>query len=327
MPGSVRRRRFRFAAPCATGRGMTSRTRGLLAAALCYAIWGLTPIFYKALANVTPLEVMAHRTLWSAASFALVLAAQGRLSRLRPLLTRRLGRTALAGAAIGNNWFLFIFAVATGQTLESSLGYYILPLGTALAGWALFGERLGARRLLAIAIAACGIAVLGAGAGAPRLSLLIMGTFLVYSVVKKGAAEDPVATVCAEAIVLLPLALLWLALAHGGMPAPFAAHVDPEPWSAPVSGPGAFGQGLVVTLLLMASGPLTAGPLLLFSYAARHAELGQVGFLIYLNSTLQFLCAVFLFGEAFTLLHGIGFAAIWLALGLYSLPVRRAFPA
>ena len=306
---------------------MTDRTRGLLAATLCYAIWGLTPIFYKALANVPPLEVMAHRTVWSAASFALVLAMQGRLARLGPLLTRQLGRTALAGAAIGTNWFLFIFAVATGQTLESSLGYYILPLGTALAGWALFGERLGPRRLTAIAVAILGIAVLGAGAGAPWLSLAIMVTFLVYSIVKKGAAEDPVATVCAEAIVLLPVALMWLALAHGGFPAPFAAHADPEAWSAPVTGPGAFGQGGAVTFLLIASGPLTAGPLLLFSYAARHAELGQVGFLIYLNSTLQFLCAVFLFGETFTLSHAIGFAAIWTALALYSTRRRQVFPA
>ena len=306
---------------------MTGQTRGLLAATLCYAIWGLTPIFYKSLANVPPLEVMAHRTVWSVVSFAAVLAMMGRLGRLRPLLTARLGRTALAGAAIGINWFLFIFAVATGATLESALGYYILPLGTALAGWALFGERLGARRLAAIAIASAGIVALGAGVGAPWLSLAIMVTFLTYSVVKKGAAEDPVATVCAEAILILPVALLWLALAHSGMPAPFAGRAEPAAWSVAVAGPGAFGQGWAVSLLLMASGPLTAGPLLLFSYAARHAELGQVGFLIYVNSTLQFLCAVFLFGEAFTLSHAVGFAAIWTALALYSLPRRRAFRA
>ena len=305
---------------------MTPRTRGLLAAALCYAIWGMTPIFYKALANVPPLEVMAHRTVWSAVSFVLVLVAAGHLGRLWPLLTRRLGRTALAGAAIGTNWFLFIFTVATGHALVSSLGYYMLPLGTALAGWALFGERLGPQRIVAIAIACLGIAVLGSGAGAPWLSLAIMATFLIYSVVKKGAAEDPVATVCAEAVVLLPVALLWLALAHSGTPAPFAGHAEPQPWSVPVDGPGAFGQGWPVTLLLMASGPLTAGPLLLFSYAARHAELGQVGFLIYVNSTLQFLCAVFLFGEPFTAAHALGFAAIWFALALYSLPRHRVFP-
>ena len=306
---------------------MTGQTRGLLAATLCYAIWGLTPIFYKSLANVPPLEVMAHRTVWSVVSFAVVLAVMGRLGRLRPLLTARLGRTALTGAAIGINWFLFIFAVATGATLESALGYYILPLGTALAGWALFGERLGPRRIVAIGIACAGIGVLGAGAGAPWLSLAIMVTFLTYSIVKKGAAEDPVATVCAEAVVILPFALIWLALAHGGTPAPFGGSTDPAAWSVPVAGPGAFGQGWAVSLLLMASGPLTAGPLLLFSYAARHAELGQVGFLIYLNSTLQFLCAVILFGEEFTLSHAVGFAAIWLALGLYSYRRARAFPA
>lgn len=302
---------------------MTGPVRGLLAAILCYAIWGLTPVFYKALAHVPPLEVMAHRTVWSAVSFGIVLAILGRLDRLRPLLTRRLRRTALAGAAIGTNWFLFIFAVATGATLESALGYYILPLGTALAGWALFGEPLGPRRVGAILVACGGIAILGAGAGAPWLSLAIMATFLTYSVVKKGTGEDPVATVCAEAIVLLPFALLWLVLAHGGAPAPFAGLAEPAEWSVAVAGPGAFGQGAWVSLLLILSGPLTAGPLLLFSYAARHAELGQVGFLIYLNSTLQFLCAVLLFGERFTLAHAAGFAAIWSALALYSWTGRR----
>ena len=306
---------------------MTSSTRGLLAAALCYAIWGVTPIFYKALANVPPLEVMAHRTVWSVVSFVAVLAALRKLGSVAYLLTRRLRRTALAGLAIGTNWFLFIFAVATGATLESSLGYYMLPLGTALAGWALFGERLGPRRIVAIGIACVGIAVLGAGAGAPWLSLAIMATFLTYSVIKKGAAEDPVATVCAEAIVLLPVALLWLALAHAGVSAPFAGRAEPAEWSAPVTGAGAFGHGWMVSVLLIASGPLTAGPLLLFSYAARHAELGQVGFLIYLNSTLQFLCAVLVFGEAFTMSHALGFAAIWSALALYSIRGRRAFPA
>ena len=303
---------------------MTGQIRGLLAATLCYAIWGVTPIYYKALANVPPLEVMAHRTVWSVVSFAAILLALGRLRRLGPLLTVRLGRTALAGLAIGFNWFLFIFAVATGATLESALGYYILPLGTALAGWALFGERMGWRRLLAIGVAFIGIGVLGAGAGAPWLSLCIMTSFLAYSILKKGAAEDPIATVCAEAIVILPFALLWLALAHAGTPPPFAGKTDPAAWSVAVAGPGAFGQGWAVTLLLAVSGPLTAGPLFLFSYAARHAELGQVGFLIYLNSTLQFLCAVFLFGETFTWAHGFGFAAIWTALAMYSWGGRKA---
>ena len=311
--------------PCEVA-GMTDAAKGTLAITACYAIWGLSPIFYKALAAVPPTEVLAHRTLWSVVALGAVLAVQGRLGALAALLRRRPGRTALAGTLIGANWFLFIYAVSSGETVQSALGYYILPLGAALTGWFLFGERLGPLRWTALALAAAAIAILGAGTGGvPWLALALMGSFLAFSVIKKNARDDAVLTTCAEALVLAPVALLWLATLHTGLAAP-----DPVPAAHPLTvaaGPAAFGTGLAVTLLLAAAGPMTAVPLMLYSYAATRIELGQAGFLIYLNSTLQLACGVLLFGEAFTPAHAAGFALIWMAVAAYTLGARGFDPA
>ncbi|MGR3540965.1 MAG: EamA family transporter RarD [Hasllibacter sp.] len=305
---------------------MTEAAKGTLAITACYAIWGLSPIFYKALAAVPPSEVLAHRTIWSVVALGAVLALQGRLARLGALLRRRPGRTLLAGGLIGANWFLFIHAVGSGETLQSALGYYVLPLGAALTGRLLFGERLGPLRWAALALAATAIAVLGAGAGGvPWLALGLAATFLGFSVVKKNARDDAVLTTCAEALVLAPLALGWLWAVHSG-----AAPLDPRPAAHALTipaPPGAFGDGAAITLLLAAAGPMTAGPLMLYSYAATRIELGQAGFLIYLNSTLQLACGVLLFGEAFTMAHATGFALIWAALAAYTLGGRRFDPA
>ena len=244
---------------------MRESAKGVMAMAAACTVWGLSPIYYKLLAEVPPLEVLSHRTLWSALLFTLVLAAQGRLGLVPAALRGRgLAVVALAAVLISANWFLFIFSVQIGHTVEASLGYFIFPLVAVVIGLVAFGERLGLGQGLAVALA--GLAV----------------------------------------VVLTPLALIWLIGLHSGAWVEFAR---PGAW---------FGQSLGTSVMLAFSGVITAGPLILFSYAARRVSMATLGLVQYLNPSLQFVCATLIFAEPFTRWHGIAFSLIWAALTLYS---------
>jgi len=273
-------------------------------------IWGLSPIYYKALAMVPPLEVLSHRTLWSFVIFALVLLAQGRLGTLFSGLSdrRNLLTVAAAGLLIALNWFVFILSIQIGHAVEASLGYYIFPLVAVALGFLAFHERLGPPRRLAVLLAGVAVVTLGVGLGAPPwISLILATSFGLYGLIKKALDLPPVVSVTGEVLLLLPLALVWLwGVNYGG-------------WSG-VSGRagGYFGRDHYITVLLILSGVITAGPLMLFSYATRRLALSTVGLIQYLNPTLQFTVAVLLFRERFTIWHAIAFALIWCALALYT---------
>jgi len=279
-----------------------------MAMAAACTVWGLSPIYYKLLAEVPPLEVLSHRTLWSALLFALVLAAQGRLGLVPAALRGRgLAVVALAAVLISANWFLFIFSVQIGHTVEASLGYFIFPLVAVVIGLVAFGERLGLGQGLAVALAGLAVVVLTAGLGvAPWIALALATTFGLYGLIKKRLAAGPVVSVTAEVLVLTPLALIWLIGLHSGAWVEFAR---PGAW---------FGQSLGTSVMLAFSGVITAGPLILFSYAARRVSMATLGLVQYLNPSLQFVCATLIFAEPFTRWHGIAFSLIWAALTLYS---------
>ena len=272
---------------------------GTLAMVGACTIWGLSAIYYKLLAHVPPAEVLAHRTIWSALFFALVLAWRGRLSSVARLARapRTAALVAVASVMIAINWFCFIFAVQAGHVVETSLGYFIFPLVSVALGAAIFRERPTRAQAVAVALAAMGVATLIFGVGAaPWISFALAVTFGFYGVAKKAIEADAMASVTAEVILLMPLAVGWLV------------------WAVP--GWGAFsGRD---ALLLMASGPITGLPLILFTVASRRLPLASVGVIGYLNPTLQFLCATVLFGERFTLWHAAAFGAIWTALAIYS---------
>ncbi len=292
---------------------MSDAGKGILAVVGACLIWGLSPLFYKLLAHVPPGEVLAHRTLWSLVFFAGVLAVLGRLGELgQALATGRMRRIlAFAGAMVAVNWFGFILSVQIGRTTESSLGYYIYPLVAVLLGALVFGERVGGIRAVAIAFATAGVLTLVLGAGVvPVIALALAFSFGLYGVVKKRMAIGPVVSVTAEVALLAPVALLWLAGIHSGL------------WAEGRPGAVFFEDGATRALLLV-SGPLTAAPLILFSYASRRAALSTLGLIQYLNPTLQFVCAVIVFGEPFTPWHAAAFAAIWTAVALYSLAALR----
>lgn len=292
---------------------MSESVKGLWAMVAACVVWGLSPLYYKALAHVPPLEVLSHRTLWSALLFGLIVAGQGRLAELRPMLGwRGLLTIGFAAVMISTNWFLFIFSVQAGHAVESSLGYYIFPLVAVLFGVAFFGERLGKAQILAVGLAAVAVATLTLGLGAaPWIALALAVTFGLYGVVKKRLAMRPAVSVLAEVLLLVPLAAGWLIAVHQG----WVTQAKPGAW---------FGTDLWTSAGLAFSGVITALPLMLFSYASRRARMATVGLVQYLNPTLQFLCAVLAFGEPFTRWHLIAFAMIWTALAIYSVAALKA---
>lgn len=287
---------------------MSEWGKGFWAMVAVCVTWGLSPIFYRQLASVPVIEVLAHRTLWSLALFAVILGWQGRLSEFRRVLFGpHLPRLAFAALVISINWGVFIWAVQAGYVVETSLGYYIFPLFTVVMGVMLFGERLNRAQVAAVGLAAFAVLVLTWGLGvAPWISLTLAVSFGLYGVSKKALPLGPAISVACEVAILAPLAALWLIAQWAGL------------LPAGLSHSLSFGTSTELTLLLVLSGAVTAVPLILFSYASRRVELATLGLMQYLNPTLQFLCAVVIFGEAFTRWHMIAFAMIWLALAVYS---------
>jgi chloramphenicol-sensitive protein RarD len=289
---------------------MTEARKGVLAIVGASLIWGLASLYYKALADVPPIEMLSHRTVWSAVFFAVVLLAQGRVREVRALAgePREWRWLAVSAVMIAINWFIFILAVQTGHALQASLGYYVFPLIAVGIGFLVLGERFSAVQAAAIGLAAVAVVVLAAGLRAPPwTALTLASSFAIYGLIKGQVPLGPVVSVFFETAILAPLALVFLLGVHAG------AWGDLEGRAGAV-----FGHDLRTSLLLIFAGPLTGLPLVLFSYAARRIPYATVGLIQYLNPTLQFAVAVLVFGEAFTVWHAIAFPLIWCALALYS---------
>lgn len=286
---------------------MTDTTKGFAAMIVACCIWGLSSIFYKLLSHVPAAEVLAHRTLWSLAFFVMVLTLQGRLRTILAAMAgpRAFALLGFAAMMIATNWYLFIWAVQSGQATEAALGYYIFPLVSVLLGRLVFAERLNRVQLFAVGLVAVAVSLLTYGLGtAPWLAVAIAASFGLYGLAKKRLAVGPVVSVTAEVMLLSPLAVLVL-------------------WQTGDNGAGAFGASFRDTALLVLAGPITATPLILFSYAARRLSMATTGLLSYINPTLQFFCAVVLFREPFTGWHVQAFMLIWGALALYSISTFR----
>lgn len=290
--------------------GVTEGRKGVLAIAAASAIWGLSGLYYKALSLVPPIEMLSHRTVWTVLFFGLVLAIQGRAGEIRALARqpRTIALLAVSATMIAANWLIFIRAVQVGHALEASLGYYIFPLVAVALGYVILGERFTRAQAVAIGLALVAVLVLGIGLGAaPWTALILAATFGLYGLIKGRVSVGPVASVFFETLLLAPLALIWLWAMHGGAWSDLGGRTG-----------GIFGQDLGTSLLIACAGPLTGGPLILFSYAARRLPYATVGLVQYLNPTLQVLVAVIAFGEPFTRWHAIAFPLIWGGLALYS---------
>jgi chloramphenicol-sensitive protein RarD len=282
---------------------------GILYGLAAYLTWGFGPVYFKAVAHVPAVEVLAHRIAWSLLLLAGYLLARGRgrdvVAALRDRATRR--ALALTTLLITVNWFVFIWAVAHGRVLQASLGYFVNPLVNVALGRIFLGERLRRRQGTAVLLAAVGVLFLTLRLGRlPLVSLVLAFSFAFYGLLRKTMRAGGTTGLTVETLLLLPPALGTLLLLE-------------------LKGRLAFGHtGGGDVLLLAASGPVTALPLIWFANAARRLRYATVGFLQYLTPTLHFLLAVVAYGESFTRTHLLAFACIWTALGLYSWDVWRA---
>ncbi|WP_066708189.1 EamA family transporter RarD [Celeribacter ethanolicus] len=293
---------------------MTETQKGYVALLIAQTAWGLSPLYYKAVADVPAFEVLAHRTLWTCLLFGLWIGLQGRLGELRALMTGpQAGKVLAAALFVSVNWGLFIYAIQSGQALEAAFGYYIFPLVATVIGMAMFRERLSGLQYAALGLAALAVVVLSVGLGAlPWIALTLAVTFSIYGAIKKTLDAGPILSVTAEVVLLLPIALVWLVGAY------LAGWGGTEAQPA-----GAFGHSLKDTVLLIFSGLITGVPLIFFTAAARRLPLTVVGMGQYWNSTLQFLVAVLIFAEPFTHWHAIAMPLIWIALALYTVEAFR----
>lgn len=282
---------------------LTPAFLGGIAAVSAFGLWGLIPVYFKAIDAVPAVEIIAHRVVWSALLLALVLLAARRWRAVQAaVLDRRLMRTLAASAGlIGVNWTIFVWAVNNDRVLETSLGYFINPLVNVLLGVVFLKERLRPGQWLAAALAAGGVGNLVIGYGAlPWVAIALPVTFGLYGLLRKIARVDATTGLLVETTILSPIAVVYLA------------------WLAASDGGAFLRAGPAVDLLLLASGPVTAVPMMCFAAAARRLKLSTLGFFQYLAPTLTFLLGVFVYHEPFDPARQLTFALIWLALAIYS---------
>jgi chloramphenicol-sensitive protein RarD len=285
-----------------------SARAGTVAAVLAFLLWGLFPLYWKMLAAVPAVEVVAHRTAWGFLAVATWVTLRGRWKDARAVASRPGTIARLAGSAvlIAVNWLLYVWAVVHDHVVEASLGYFINPLVNVLLGVLVLGERLSRAQRVAVALAAAGVAVLTAGHGRlPWIALALAVSFGLYGLARKTVGADAVVGLLWETGLLAPLAAGWLL-------------------SLEARGSGAFGPAHPGTSVLLAlGGAVTAVPLVLFAQGARSLPLSTVGLLQYLSPSIQFLLAVLVFREPFNAAHAAAFACIWSALAVLTWDLRR----
>lgn len=272
-----------------------------------YGLWGVLPIYFKALGPIPPVDIVAHRIVWSIPVLALLLSFGSGWRQVRDAIRHRrtLALLTLSSLLIAVNWLLYVYAVVNGHILAGSLGYYLNPLMNVLLGRLVLKERLSPLQWAAVAIAAAGISALAISAlGQLWISLTLCVSFATYGLLRKIATVDALAGLSIETGMLFPLAAAWLI------------------WGMAIGLP-MFGDSTQVSLLLVLAGIISTTPLLLFTGAARRLRYSTLGMLQFIAPTLQFLIAVLVYGEAFTTAHAIAFGSIWLALGLYVAALAR----
>lgn len=272
-----------------------------------YALWGVLPIYFKAIGDVSAFDIVAHRVLWSLPFLAVLILFGKRWAKLRAAAAhpRTIRMLALTTLLIGGNWLLYTYAVTSGHILAASFGYYLNPLANVLLGRFVLKERLSRLQWGAVAIAGAGISVLAAGSlGQLWISLTLCLSFALYGLFRKVVAADALSGLAIETALLFPAAILWLG------------------WRA-AAGIPILGHGTAQSALLVLAGIVSTTPLLLFTAAARKLAYSTLGMLQFLAPTLQFLIAVQLYGERFTAAHAIAFVAIWTALALYVVAMLR----
>lgn len=275
-----------------------------------YLLWAIFPLYFPLLEPAAPLEILAHRFIWTFALMAVVLLVTKKWRELRAASARTWGITVAAAAFIAVNWGVYVFLVNTGRVAEAALGYFINPLVSVLLAVIFLKESLSRLQLASIAVAFIAVIVLTIGVGYPPVwGLALAFSFGFYGLLKKQVSLSAGASLTAESAVVMPIAigyLVWLGN----------------------QGVGTFTtEGTSHTLLLMSSGVITAVPLLLFGIGAKKIPLATIGLMQYLTPAVQMALAVFVFKEHLSTERWIGFIIIWIAVAIFMVDIVKQMRA
>lgn len=276
---------------------------GALAAALCYFLWGLVPLYWRQLSAINPVELIAHRHVWSLVFLLALIGLQGGFGDVRSALRSRraIARNLVSASFLTANWLVYVWGVNTGHVIETSLGYFLVPLVNVAAGRFILHEHLRRAQWIAIGLAASGVALMIFQLGRPPwIALVLAGTWGAYSLMRKQSTLGAITGLTLETLLLAPLAIGFLVWQHH-------------------TGEGALGRvDLRTHALVLSAGVITAIPLLLFAYGARRIRLSTLGLLQYLAPSVQLVLGIWVFHEAFSRSRVLSFAFIWAALALYT---------
>ncbi|WP_406708289.1 EamA family transporter RarD [Vibrio gangliei] len=277
--------------------------QGVLLAVLAYVMWGIAPIYFKALGDVPPFEILCHRVIWSFVFLAALLYLTKGWPTVKATLKNKtkLLYLLVTSVTIGANWLVFIWAISIGHMLDASLGYYINPLFNVVLGMLFLNEKLRKLQWLAVALATIGVVVqLVVFGSVPIIAMLLAFTFGMYGLLRKKVNLDAFTGLFIETLVLLPIAFLYLfAFADTA-----TSHLGNNSW--------------LLNVLLISAGIVTTLPLLCFAGAAVRLRLATLGFIQYIGPSLMFILAVFVYGEAFSNDKIVTFACIWAALIVFT---------
>ncbi|MFV9510052.1 EamA family transporter RarD [Tepidibacillus sp. LV47] len=283
---------------------MSSKGTGVLYGILAYTAWGLLPLYWKLLKQISAYEILAHRIIWSFVFVLMLVYITKNWDTVKSSFFNRKSMILITMNAfiITLNWGTYIWAVNAGHVLETSLGYYINPLVTVLLGMIFLKEKFNHGQKMALGLAFIGVMLMTTQYGkTPWISLILAFSFGFYGLIKKLAHVDSVTGLTLETAIILPFALGFIFF---------------KQWN----GVGAFGNiSFFTTILLLLSGVATATPLLWFAKSAEKIELSTLGFLQYISPTITLLLGIFIFHEQFSRAHLIGFGFIWTALIIYTL--------
>ena len=277
--------------------------RGALAAAACYFLWGLFPIYWKQLAAIDATELIAHRHIWSLVFVLAVMRFGDGWSELRAALrsVAALKWHTASGVLLTVNWLVYVWGVNHGHVIETSLGYFLVPLVIVALGRFVLKERLRRLQWIAISCAAAGVVMLIWRVGQfPWIALTLAGTWSCYGLLRKQSPLGPLVGLGLETLLLAPLALAFLG------------------WKQH-AGTGALGHvSAGMHVILLSAGVVTAVPLLLFAYGARRIRFATLGLLQYIAPTVQFALGVWVYLETFSSERAAAFGFIWCGLALYT---------
>ena len=276
--------------------------KGLIQAVGAYTIWGISPVFWKGLSEISATYSLAHRMFWTFVVMALLQTLRHSWPRFREQnLSKRSRIIAIISALlIGTNWLVWVWAMNVDRVVEGSLGYFINPLVSVFLGVVFLGESLRQRQWLAVSLAAIGVIWLTISVGSlPWVSLVLAGTFGLYGLSKKLTEQTPINGLTSEMLIMLLPVLTYLLICT------FNGSQNSDETSS------------LEVILLITSGCFTAAPLLLFANAVKEVPLSVIGLLQFLAPTAQFLLGVLAYDEPFDMMQLVGFIIIWSALIIF----------